>query len=418
MDRMDTQQTPKKWDLLIQGGWLLDPSQNLDEPMDVAVCDGMIACVGRQLPAEQARRIIRADGLHVVPGLIDLHTHLYPLLPRPEGCLAGVDGQAHLFQSGITTAVDAGSTGYRDFVFFRQAVLDTSPVRLFAFLNIACGGMVDGPSEQRIADMNPDITAAMARTHADKIVGIKTAHYWCGPQPFDAEHPPWASVDAAVDAGERCHMPVMADFHPKLPERPYPDLILKKLRPGDLHTHVYAQQFPHINEEGKPFDYLFEARKRGVLFDLGHGAASFWFRNAVRSLEGGFPPDTISTDLHMGNIHGAVLSLVHVMSKYLAMGMPLADIIRKTTMEPARVIGHPELGTLRAGSCADIALLAKQDGPFRYADCGGAGLTGEGRLECRMTLRAGKVVFDSHGVTAPDWQTAPEAYWTSPGFIR
>jgi len=206
----------------------------------------------------------------------------------------------------------------------------------------------------------------------------------------------------------------MVDFWPRPPERSYPDLILKKLRPGDIHTHVFAQQFPIVNAEGKVYDYMFQARERGVIFDLGHGAGSFWFRNAVPALADGFPPDSISTDLHMGNINGPVVSMLTTMSKYLSMGMPLQEVIFRSTVTPAREIRRPELGTLSVGAEADVAVFKRHEGRFGFTDCGRAKIVGSQKLECAMTVRAGKIVYDPTGLSMPEWQHAPAAYWKLP----
>jgi dihydroorotase len=201
----------------------------------------------------------------------------------------------------------------------------------------------------------------------------------------------------------------MVDFWPRPPERPYPDLLLNKLRPGDIHTHVFAQQFPIVSAGGKVNDFLFAARERGVRFDLGHGAGSFWFRNAVPAIRDGFPPDTISTDLHMGNISGPVVSMLNTMSKCLCMGMPLEEVIQRSTVLPAQLIGRVELGTLSLGATADVAAFKLLEGTFGYTDCGRAKLLGHQKLECWLTLRGGQIVFDP---TDPClWERAPEAYW-------
>jgi len=159
---------------------------------------------------------------------------------------------------------------------------------------------------------------------------------------------------------------------------------------------------------------MFEARQRGIHFDVGHGAASFWFRNSVPALRQGFPPDSISTDLHMGNINGHVHSMLDTMSKYLAMGMPFQEVVYRSTATPAKAIGRPELGTLSTGAEADVAVLRKVEGSFAYRDCGWARIDGREQLECELTLREGKVVWDRHGLTCPDWERAGEFYFRSP----
>ena len=208
------------------------------------------------------------------------------------------------------------------------------------------------------------------------------------------------------------NVPVMFDFWPR-PERTYADLILKKMRPGDIHTHVFAQQFPIILPDGKLNPIMAEARARGVIFDVGHGAGSFWFRNAVPAVKQGFVPDSMSTDLHTGNY--TVLSMNNVMSKFLAMGVPLEDVIRRSTVNPAKEIHRPELGTLSVGKDADIAVLEEQHGPFGYIDCGVARMDGNVKLVARMTVRAGKILYDPSGLSMVEWEKARPQYFTTPG---
>jgi len=203
----------------------------------------------------------------------------------------------------------------------------------------------------------------------------------------------------------------MFDFWPR-PERSYAELILKKMRPGDIHTHVFAQQFPIILADGKVNPILAEARARGVIFDVGHGAGSFWFRNAVPAVRQGFIPDSISTDLHMENF--TVLSMTQVMSKFLAMGIPLNDIIRRSTVNPALEIRRPELGTLSVGKEADIAVLEVLSGKFSYVDCGVARMDGTVKLSARMTVRAGRILYDPSGLSMVEWEKARSQYFVTP----
>ena len=204
----------------------------------------------------------------------------------------------------------------------------------------------------------------------------------------------------------------MFDFWPR-PERPYADLILKKMRPGDIHTHVFAQQFPIILDGGRINPILAEARERGVIFDVGHGAGSFWFRNAVPAVKQGFIPDSMSTDLHMGDLN--VISMTEVISKFLAMGVPLEDLIRRATVNPAREIRRPELGTLSVGKEADIAVLEELHGRFSYIDCGYARMDGDVKLIARMTIREGRIVYDPSGLSMTQWERARSQYFTTPG---
>ncbi len=410
---LESPESSPAFDLVIQGGTVIDPANGIHAVMDVGIAAGKIVRVAPALPVSPETQVIDAAGLYVTPGVLDIHTHVYPFRPSEKSYIDCVNADAHFFASGVTTTVDAGTAGWEHFLDFKETVLDRARVRILAFLNIARRGMVDTSSEQVVADMDPHIAASLAQAFPETIVGIKSAHYWTK-LPWDAAHPAWASVERAVEAGELCGRPVMVDFWPRPPERPYPDLLVKKLRPGDIHTHVFAQQFPILSAEGKVNDFLFAAREKGVIFDLGHGAASFWFRQAVPAFRGGFPPDTLSTDLHMGNINGPVISMQNTMSKFLNMGMPLAEVIRRVTLRPAQVIGRPDLGTLSPGAEADVTVFDLREGSFALTDCGKARMAGSHKLECRLTLRAGQVVYDPSGLSMPDWEHAPATYWETP----
>jgi dihydroorotase len=402
-----------EFDLLLKGGHVIDPANGVDGKADVGIKGAKIARVAPDILVSAAGEVVDVSGYYVTPGIVDIHTHVYTFSPAADSYIEGVSADAHLFASGVTTAVDAGTAGWKNFPDFKAKCIDRSKMRILAFINIASDGMVNRASEQNPRELGPKTAAAVAEQYPDVIVGIKAAHYWTS-QPWDADHPPWASVERAVEAGESCGRPVMVDFWPRPPERSYLDLLLEKLRPGDIHTHVYARQFPIIGENGRVCDYLYQARDRGVKFDLGHGAASFWFRNAIPALRDGFPPDSISTDLHMDNINGPVVSMLHTMSKYLSMGMSLREVIKRSTAAPARAIGHSELGTLSIGSEADVAVFRHLSGTFGFADCGRAKLIGKEKLECVMTLRAGNIVYDPTGLSMPEWENAPGPYWEVP----
>jgi dihydroorotase len=390
-------------DLVLRGGRVLDPASGIDGPADVAIAEGRIAAVGRGLP-HAAGRVLDVSGLYVVPGLIDMHAHVFHTHRRSR---LSLDPHVQTFSSGVTTVVDAGTSGWRDLAEFKSEVIDRAKIRVLAYVNIVGSGML-GEWEHDAAEMRPKLAAAAAEEFSEVVVGIKTAHYWAQ-RPFDAAHPPWAAVDAALEAGERCGLPVMVDFYPMLPERPYPRLILEKLRPGDIHTHVFAQQFPIVAENGAVHDHLFRARERGVIFDVGHGAASFWFRNAAPAIRQGFVPDSISTDLHTGNVNGPVVDMLTTMNKILNLGVPLADVIAHSTVAPAREIGRTELGTLAPGAEADVAVLARDEGAFSFVDCGQTRLDGRLRLRCALTLRAGEVVYNPDARGLPTWEEAAGA---------
>jgi dihydroorotase len=422
----------QRYDLLLKGGHVIDPANGLDAKMDVGVSLGRIAAVEKDIPANQAGKVVDVSGLYVTPGLIDIHYHVghggAPLnwfAPDsanhevlPAAALASTDPRAQLvpygipadlaLQSGVTTIVDAGSAGADTFLQEKEEVIDHAKVRVLAFLNIVSDGMKGG-LEQSVDQMDVKRCADTIRRYSDIIVGVKTAHYWTQ-KPLDDVHPTWAAVDRAIACGEAAKVPVMFDFWPR-PERSFADLVLQKARPGDIHTHVFAQQFPII-VDGKVNPILQQARNRGVIFDVGHGAGSFWFRNAVPAVNQGFIPDSMSTDLHTGDL--TILSMSNVMSKFLSMGVPLNDLIRRSTVNPAREIHRPELGTLSVGKEADVAVLEELHGHFGYIDCGYAKMEGTSQIVARMTIRAGRILYDPSGLSMVQWEKARPQYFNIP----
>jgi dihydroorotase len=421
-----------RYDLLLKGGHIIDPANGLDAKMDVAVSLSRIAAVEKDIPVNQAGKVVDVSGLYVTPGLIDIHYHVghggAPLnWFAPESAsheilspaaLASTDPRAQFapygipadlaLQSGVTTIVDAGSAGADTFLQEKEEVIDHAKVRVLAFLNIVSDGMKGG-LEQSVDQMDVKRCADTIRRYSDIIVGVKSAHYWTQ-KPLDDVHPTWAAVDRAIACGEAAKVPVMFDFWPR-PERSFADLVLQKARPGDIHTHVFAQQFP-IVVDGKVNPILQQARNRGVIFDVGHGAGSFWFRNAVPAVKQGFIPDSMSTDLHAGDL--TILSMNNVMSKFLSMGVPLNDLIRRSTVNPAREIHRPELGTLSVGNEADIAVLDELHGHFGYIDCGYAKMEGTSQIVARMTIRAGRILYDPSGLSMVQWEKARPQYFNIP----
>lgn len=402
---MDTPQ----YDLLLKNGHVIDPKNNIDGKMDVAISGKTIAAVEADINPALAAQVVDVSGLYVTPGIIDIHVHVYHTR-EPEGLSIMAD--SHSFRSGVTTMVDTGTAGAKHFLHFKRTVIDQAETRIFAYVNIVDLGMI-GDFEQDINTMDPELCAATVMMYPDVCVGVKTAHYWTR-LPWDEAHQPWSAVDRAREASSICGKPLMVDFWPRPPERSYQELILEKMQPGDIHTHVFAQQFPVLDEHGKPNQFLFEARERGIIFDVGHGAGSFWFRNAYPAIQNGFIPDSISTDLHTRNVHGVVIDMQTTMNKILNCGVPLQEVIYRSTVTPANEIGHPELGNLSVGAEADVAVFQLHEGEFGFIDCGKAKLMGDKKLACQMTLRAGKVVFDEQGLSMPLWPDAPEAYWKLP----
>lgn len=395
------------YDLLLRGGHVIDPKNGISARRDVAVKDGKIALVAQRIDPAQAAKAVDVSGLYVVPGLVDLHTHIVPgaglrgSLPIDQN----VYPDSHTLRSCVTTAVDAGTTGWRTFAAFRDKIAGQVYTRVFAMLNIVGAGQGGGESEQNVADMDAKAAAATVKAHRGLIVGIKTAHY---------RGPEWVAVERAVEAGELAGVPVMVDFGAFRPERPFADLVLRKLRPGDIYTHTYLGAVPMLDADGKLLPYLWEARRRGVKFDVGHGGGSFLFRQAAPAIRQGFPPDSISTDLHTGSMNGPMNNMLNVMSKFLNLGMRLEEVIERSTWNPAQQIQHPELGHLTPGAPADIAVLRLERGRFGFVDVAGGKLVGDERLACEMTVRDGKVVYDLNGLTRTEWDRLAKDYSVAP----
>lgn len=391
----------QQYDLLIKGGRVIDPRNRINAVVDVAVTGGKIAQVAASIPASQARTVADAAGMYVVPGLIDIHAHVYygtdPDASLGNG-MSSLPPDGFTFRSGVTTVVDAGGSGWRTFQHFKQQVIDRSQTRVLALLNIVGYGMRGGPIEQDLTDMDAYLTAMKIVESKGLIVGIKTAHY-SGTE--------WAPVDRAVEAGKLANVPVMVDFGYFLPERPFQELVLKHLRPGDIYTHMYLGRVPMIGADGRVEPYLFEARKRGVIFDVGHGAGSFVFRQAVPAVKQGFIPDSISTDLHTGSMNGGMKDQINVMSKFLNLGMTLEDVVLRATWNPAQEIKRPDLGHLTVGAAADIAVLSLRTGSFGFADVEGGKFVGNQKLECELTVREGAVVWDLNGISKLPWEKMP-----------
>jgi dihydroorotase len=392
-----------KYDLLLRGGHVIDARNRISAVRDVAIANGKIAAVAAKIDPADAFKVVDVSGLHVVPGLIDLHAHVYTGTGEPRSYAGdnSVYPDGFTFRVGVTTVADAGGSGWRTFDDFKSRIVDRSKTRVLAFLNIVGNGMRGGKFEQDLADMEAKPTAEVALKHPGLIVGIKTAHY-SGPE--------WAPVERAVEAGTLANVPVMVDFGANRPERPLAELVTQKLRPGDIYTHVYSGLRGEQDPSGHVNAALFEGRKRGVIFDVGHGGGSFLWRIAVPALKEGFPPDSLSTDLHIGSMNSGLKDMLNVMGKFLAMGMPLDDVVAKSTWNPARELRQESLGHLSVGAVADIAVLRVERGKFGFVDMYGARMDADQRLVCELTLREGKVVYDLNGVSRPDWRTLPPDY--------
>ena len=393
----------QKYDLLLKGGHLIDARNNISAVRDVAIAGGKVAAVAANISPVDALKVVDATGLYVTPGLVDIHVHVYAGTGE-RGSYAGDNSlypDGYTLRAGVTTVVDAGSSGWKNFDDFKNRVIDRSKTRVLAFINIVGAGMRGDKFEQNLSDMEAKPTADMARRHKGVIVGIKTAHY-AGPE--------WAPVERAVEAGTEANIPVMVDFGANRAERPMAELVTTKLRPGDIYTHAYSGLRNELDDSGHVNPGMFEGRKRGVIFDVGHGGGSFVWRVAVPAIKEGFIPDSLSTDLHVGSMNAGMKDMLNVMDKFLALGMSLDDVVRWSTWNPAREIKHEELGHLSAGAPADIVVLRLETGTFGFVDTYGARLPGTQKLTCELTLRDGKVVYDLNGMTRPDWHTLPRDY--------
>jgi dihydroorotase len=392
------------YDLLLKGGHVLDSRNNIDSVMDVAIKDGKIAKVAANIAPSDALRTVDAKGLYVAPGLIDIHVHVYAGTGERNsyaGDLA-VPPDGFTFRTGVTTVVDAGCSGWRNFEDFKQRIIDRSKTRVFALLNIVGSGMRGPKYEQNTADMDGEATAAMALKYPQTVVGIKTAHF---------EGPEWIAVEQAVIAGTKANIPVMVDFGVDRPTRPIYDLLTSKLRPGDIYTHMYSglrhEQDPVTLGPSKAF---IEGRKRGVYFDVGFGGGSFKWSLAVPMVKDGFIPDSISTDLHVGSMNSAMKDELNVADRFLALGLPLKEVVAEMTSHPAHEIKHDELGNLSAGSVADVAVLRLQNGKFGFTDMLNTRFDGTERLICELTIKDGKIVYDLNGISADLWNQPPSPH--------
>src|SRR5499427_8158475 len=326
----------QKYDLLLKGGHVIDPKNKISAVRDVAIANGKVAAVAAKIDPAEAFKVVDVSGYYVTPGLVDIHVHVYAGTGEKGSCAGdnSVYPDGFTLRSAVTTVADAGCAGWRNFEDFKQRVIDRAKTRVLALLNIVGHGMRGGKYEQDLADMEVQPTADMALRHKGLIVGVKTAHY-AGPE--------WAPVERAVEAGTLANIPVMVDFGANRPERPLSELVTKKLRPGDIYTHAYSGLRNELDDSGRVNAALWEARKRGVIFDVGHGGGSFLWRIAVPALKEGFLPDSISTDLHIGSMNAGMKDMLNVMDKFLAMGLPLEDVMLRSTWNPAKEIGHEEL---------------------------------------------------------------------------
>jgi dihydroorotase len=370
-------------DLILKGGRVIDPSQGLDAVRDIGFADGKVAGIAPSLPSGSAQ-VRDVTGLIVSPGLIDLHTHVYW-----GGTSLGIDAEDFCRTSGVTTAVDTGSAGPGNFMGFRKHVIERSQTRILAYLHVSHAGIYGfsntvmvGESED-IRLMDPVTAAQVADANRDVIVGIKVrvGRHASGDQGV-------APLDIALQVADETGMPLMC--HIDEPPPTYEDVI-NKLRPGDVLTHAF-RPFPNApcTVQGTVKPAVLAARKRGVLFDIGHGMGSFSFKTARAMLANGFPPDTISSDVHALCINGPAFDQVTTMSKFLCLGMSLPDVIKASTETAAFALKRPELGSLKPGSAGDATILSVDEGSFDYVDVLGEHLDGKMKIKSQGVVVGGK----------------------------
>jgi dihydroorotase len=389
----------QQYSIVIKDGHVIDPKNNIDEVIDIAIADGKVAQVAKNIDPKKAVQVVNAKGFYVTPGLIDLHSHNFYGTEADHMYSNGTSAlppDGFTFRTGVTTVVDAGGSGWKSFPLFKQNVIDVSQTRVLAMLNIVGEGMRGGPYEQNTNDMDSKMTATVAKIYPGTIVGVKVAH-------FNGHE--WTPVDRAVEAGKMADIPVMIDFGGSNPPLSIEELFMKHLRPGDIFTHAFGQLDSReaivdtVTKKVKPF--VFAAQKRGIIFDVGYGGISFAFSQAIPALKDGFLPNSISTDIHTGSMNNAMKDMASVMSKFLAIGMKLQDVIKASTWNPANEVKRPDLGNLSVGAEADVAILNIRTGKFGMFDYKGYKIETDKKFECEMTIKGGKIVYDLDGIANP-----------------
>ncbi len=387
----------QQYDLLIKNGHVVDPKNKIDAMMDVAIAEGKISKVAKDIPSTQSKKVVDATGLLVTPGFIDMHTHVF-VGSKPDIFADGIYSLSpddFTFKSGVTTVVDGGTSGWRNFQVFKDQVIDKSKTRILAFLNIAGVGLSGKPAQEDLLDMDPDKAVELIKKYPEIIVGIKIGHY---------EGSEWTPFDNALLACKKSSKPLFVECH--LPQYSLEDQ-LNRMRPGDIITHSFekiSERMSVIDEQGNVRPFVKEAQKKGILFDVGHGGAGFWFSEAMPALQQGLIPNSFGTDLHRFSMNAGMKDMLNVMSKYLAMGMTKEDVLVRATWYPAKSIKREDLGHISEGAVADIAVLSLRNGNFGFIDAGGNRIEGHEKFEAELTIREGKIVWDLNGISAQKFE--------------
>ena len=388
---------PLAYDLLLLNGHLLDDKNKIDAMRDVGIKDGKVAAVAEHLDPKDALKTIDVKGLYVAPGLIDLHTHVYTGTGE-KGSYAGdlsIYPDGFTLRNGVTTIVDAGSSGWRNFDDFKAKIIDRSKTRVLAELNIVGSGMRGPKFEDNLEDMDGKLTGDKAKQFPGVVVGIKSAHF-TGPE--------WKPYDQAVIAGNIANVPVMIDYGARRIERTLLELVSTHLRPGDIYTHCFSGLRGEQNPQtGLASEALLVMRKRGIYCDIGHGGGSFAWTVAAPIMRGGYLPDSISTDLHVGSMNNGMKDLLNVADKLILLGESVPEAVAEMTSHPAHEIKQEQLGNLSIGSIADVAVLSVEKGSFGFVDMYNTKMMGTQKLNCELTLKDGKVVYDLNGISADMW---------------
>jgi dihydroorotase len=383
----------QQFDLLLKNGQIIDPANNINALMDVAIIGGKIAKVEANISPEKAKKVLDVRGLYVCPGLIDIHTHVF-VGSKPDTFSDGIlslSPDDFSFKSGVTTVVDAGTSGWRNFPLFKSQVIDKSKTRILAFVSIAGTGMSGKSSQENVKDMDPGKASEIIQKYRDVIVGVKIGHY---------EGSDWTPFENAITAANQSNVPLFVECH--LPQYSLEDQ-LNRMRPGDIITHSFekvSERMSVIDDQGNVRPFVMQAKERGILFDLGHGGAGFWFSEAIPALQHGLAPNSFGTDLHRFSMNAGMKDMLNVMSKYLSMGMEMEDVIVSATSAPAKSIKRTDLGHLGEGAVADIAVLGLRHGIFGFVDAGGNKIEGKQKFEAELTIREGKIVWDLNGISA------------------